>query len=112
MNALLNSVVQVLAAGGFVLLVGFVLYFIFAIIGTIVEEGFWEGFLFIILTVFSIALCIGLCISLGGWMFELAYGIFCTIFGCVSAVLEWIAAKCEGGYYFFMKAIISRIDKC
>lgn len=111
-NALMASIGGVLAIGGLAGLAGIALYLLYAIIDGIIKNGFWS----VIGTIVMLVIVIGIVGAIVGGLGELILEIVVMVVGyalmIISAVLEWAADLCERLYAKFLKAIISRLDKC
>lgn len=111
-NALMASIGGVLAIGGLAGLAGIALYLLYAIIDGIIKNGFWS----VIGTIVMLVIVIGIVGAIVGGLGELILEIVVMVVGyalmIISAVLEWAADLCERLYAKFLKAIISRVDKC
>lgn len=111
-NALMTSIGGVLAVGGLAGLAGIALYLLYAIIDGIIKDGFWS----VVGTIFLLFILIGLVGALigglGAAILEIAVTIAIYALTILSAFLEWAANLCERSYAKFLKAIISRLDKC
>ena len=111
-NALMASIGGVLAIGGLAGLAGIALYLLYAIIDGIIKNGFWS----VIGTIVMLVIVIGIVGAIVGGLGELILEIVVMVVGyalmIISAVLEWVADLCERLYAKFLKAIISRLDKC
>ncbi len=111
-NALMASIGGVLAIGGLAGLAGIALYLLYAIIDGIIKNGFWS----VIGTIVMLVIVIGIVGAIVGGLGELILEIVVMVVGyalmIISAVLEWAADLCERSYAKFLKAIISRLDKC
>ena len=88
------------------------LYLLYAIIDGIIKNGFWS----VIGTIVMLVIVIGIVGAIVGGLGELILEIVVMVVGyalmIISAVLEWAADLCERSYAKFLKAIISRLDKC
>ena len=111
-NALMASIGGVLAIGGLAGLAGIALYLLYAIIDGIIKNRFWS----VIGTIVMLVIVIGIVGAIVGGLGELILEIVVMVVGyalmIISAVLEWAADLCERLYAKFLKAIISRLDKC
>lgn len=111
-NALMSSIGEILAVGGLAGLAGVALYLLYAIIDGIIKEGFWS----VIGTIVMLFIVIGIVGAIAGGLGALILEIVVMVVGyalmIISAVLEWAADLCERSYAKFLKAIISRLDKC
>lgn len=111
-NALLTSLGGVLAIGGLAGGAGVVLYLLYAIIDGIIKEGFWSVVGEIVLIFIVIGIIGALIGGLGAIILEIVVVVVGYALTIVSAILEWAADLCERKYAKFLKAIISRLDKC
>lgn len=111
-NALMASLGGILAIGGLAGLAGIALYLLYAIIDGIIKEGFWSVIGTIVMFVILIGIVGAIIGGLGALILEIVVMVVGYALVIISAVLEWAADLCERSYAKFLKAIISRLDKC
>lgn len=111
-NALMASLGGILAIGGLAGLAGIALYLLYAIIDGIIKEGFWSVIGTIVMFVILIGIVVAIIGELGALILEIVVMVVGYALVIISAVLEWAADLCEKSYAKFLKAIISRLDKC
>jgi len=111
-NALMASLGGILAIGGLAGLAGIALYLLYAIIDGIIKEGFWSVIGTIVMFFILIGIVGAIVGGLGAMILEIVVMVVGYALVIVSAVLEWAADLCERSYAKFLKAIISRLDKC
>ena len=111
-NALLTSLGDVLAIGGLAGGAGVILYLLYAIIDGIIKEGFWSVVGEIVLIFIGICMMVAFTGGLGALILEIVVVVVRYVLTIVSEILEWAADLCERKYVKFLKAIISRLDKC
>ena len=111
-NALMASIGGILAIGGLAGLAGIALYLLYAIIDGIIKEGFWSVIGAIVMFVILIGIVGAIVGGLGALILEIVVMVVGYALMIISAVLEWAADLCERSYAKFLKAIISRLDKC
>lgn len=111
-NALMASLGGILAIGGLAGLAGIALYLLYAIIDGIIKDGFWSVIGTIVMLVIVIGIVGAIVGGLGALILEIVVVVVGYALMIISAVLEWAADLCERSYAKFLKAIISRLDKC
>lgn len=111
-NALLSSLGSVLAIGGLAALAGIALFLLYGIIDGIIKDGFWSVVGTIIMFLIVLGIVGAIIGGLGAMILEIVVVVVGYALVIISAVLEWAADLCERAYAKFLKAIISRLDKC
>ncbi|WP_031547769.1 hypothetical protein [Oribacterium sp. FC2011] len=110
-NALLTTLVNLIALGVLVGLVELAIYMLCSTIQGIITEGFFAVLGSFLMFAVALVIFIVLVGGLGFMIFGLMVSLVSLLAGAVSSILDWIAETCEKQYARMLKSLINRIDK-
>lgn len=109
LDSLLASGLEIIGVTILVCLCEAALYGAYSFEKAVHTSGIWHVLGTIILTIFLILIIVGIVVSLGGIIIEIAAAVSAMVIGLVLIAFETAADKCESIYSHFLSRIVKQL---